>query len=82
MREKSEVIAKFKEWKAEIENQTGRKIKYLHSDNGGEYRHERFMEFCKQQGITRHFTVKEILNSTTEWRSGKDEPDSHGERDA
>src|SRR4051812_38769855 len=26
--------------------------------NGGEYRDNRFMEFCKQQGITRHFTVK------------------------
>jgi len=37
MREKSKVFAKFKEWKAEVENQTGRKIKYLRSDNGGEY---------------------------------------------
>ncbi|KAK8600443.1 hypothetical protein V6N12_050297 [Hibiscus sabdariffa] len=30
---KSEVFAKFKLWKAEVENQTGRKIKYLRSDN-------------------------------------------------
>ncbi|KAI5317980.1 hypothetical protein L3X38_037687 [Prunus dulcis] len=37
MKQKSEVFAKFKEWKTEIENQTGRKIKYLRSDNGGEY---------------------------------------------
>ena len=58
MREKSEVFAKFKEWKAEVENQIGRKIKYLRSDNGGEYRDGKFMEFCKQQGITRHFTMK------------------------
>ena len=36
-REKSEVFTKFKEWKAEVENQTGRKIKYLRSENGGEY---------------------------------------------
>src|SRR5436190_10643897 len=58
MREKFEVFEKFKEWKAEVKNQTGRKIKYLRSDNGGEYRDNRFIEFCKQQGITRHFTVK------------------------
>jgi len=58
MWEKSEVFAKFKEWKAEVENQTGRKIKYLRSDNRGEYCDGRFMKFCKQQGITRHFTVK------------------------
>ena len=61
MREKSEVFAKFKEWKAEVKNQTGHKIKYLRSDNGGEYHDGRFMEFYKQQGITRHFTVKKTL---------------------
>ncbi|KAL0371815.1 UNVERIFIED_CONTAM: hypothetical protein Scaly_0863100 [Sesamum calycinum] len=31
---KSEVFAKVKLWKAEVDNQTGRKIKYLRSDNG------------------------------------------------
>jgi hypothetical protein len=30
-------LAKFQEFKAQIENQTGRKIKILRSDNGGEY---------------------------------------------
>jgi len=29
MREKSEVFAKFKEWKAEVDNQTGRKDQVL-----------------------------------------------------
>ncbi|CAL9023524.1 unnamed protein product [Prunus brigantina] len=29
MKQKSEIFAKFKEWKTETENQTGRKIKYL-----------------------------------------------------
>ena len=58
MREKSEVFTKFKEWKAEVENQTGRKIRYLRSDNGGEYRDNKFLQFCREEGITRHFTVK------------------------
>ena len=58
MKEKAEVLEKFKEWKAEVENQTGRKIKYLRSDNGGEYKSCKFIKFCKVEGITRHFTVK------------------------
>ncbi|CAL8168905.1 unnamed protein product [Prunus armeniaca] len=58
IKQKSEVFAKFKEWKTETENQTGRKIKYLRSDNGGEYTSNEFTNYCKQEGITRHFTVK------------------------
>ena len=58
MKTKNEVFTKFKEWKAEVENQTGRKIKCLRSDNGGEYRDKKFLQLCKDEGITRHFTVK------------------------
>ncbi|CAL2276446.1 unnamed protein product [Prunus armeniaca] len=58
MKQKFEVFAKFEEWKTETENQTGRKIKYLRSDNGGEYTSNEFTDYCKQEGITRHFTVK------------------------
>ena len=35
MKQKSEVFAKFKEWKIETKNQTGKKIKYLRSDDEG-----------------------------------------------
>ncbi len=37
LKQKSEVFSNFKLWKAEVENQTSRKIKYLRSDNGTEY---------------------------------------------
>ena len=37
MRHKSKMFAKFKLWKAEVENQTRRKIKCLRSDNGTKY---------------------------------------------
>ena len=47
----SEVFAKFKEWKAEVENQTGRKIKYLRRDNGGKYRDEKFMKFASKKAL-------------------------------
>ncbi|KAE8686551.1 cytochrome P450 71A9-like [Hibiscus syriacus] len=55
---KSEVFEKFKLWKAEVENQTGRKIKCLRSDNGTEYTDSQFLQFCKEHGIQRHFTVR------------------------
>ncbi|KAE8680998.1 hypothetical protein F3Y22_tig00111356pilonHSYRG00195 [Hibiscus syriacus] len=48
----------FKLWKAEVENQTGRKIKCLQSDNGTEYTDSQFLHFCKEHGIKRHFTVR------------------------
>uniref|UniRef100_A0A2N9HJ76 Integrase catalytic domain-containing protein n=1 Tax=Fagus sylvatica TaxID=28930 RepID=A0A2N9HJ76_FAGSY len=55
---KSEAFAKFKIWKAEVENQTGRKIKCLRTDNGTEYRDGDFLKFCEEHGIKRHFTVR------------------------
>jgi transposase InsO family protein len=40
-----------------VENQTGKKIKVLRSDNGGEYTSTKFAYFCTQQGIRRQLTV-------------------------
>ena len=48
----------FKKWKAQVEKQTGKKIKYLRTNNGLEYRDKEFIRFCELKGITRHFTVK------------------------
>ena len=58
MKQKSEVFAKFKLWKAEVENQTGRKIKNLRSYNGTEYTNTQFKKFCEEHSIQRHFTVR------------------------
>uniref|UniRef100_A0A2N9GKI3 Integrase catalytic domain-containing protein n=1 Tax=Fagus sylvatica TaxID=28930 RepID=A0A2N9GKI3_FAGSY len=58
LKNKSEAFAKFKIWKAEVENQTGRKIKCLRTDNGTEYRDGDFLKFCEEYGIKRHFTVR------------------------
>jgi hypothetical protein len=38
MKHKSKVFTIFKQWKAQVENQTGRRVKYLRSDNGLEYK--------------------------------------------
>ena len=54
---KSDTFSKFKLWKAEVENQIGRKIKCLKLDNGTEYTDSKFTELCEQHGIKRHFTI-------------------------
>ena len=41
-----------------MENQAGRKIKCIGSDNGIEYTESRFTELCKEHGIKRHFTIQ------------------------
>ncbi|CAA7057310.1 unnamed protein product [Microthlaspi erraticum] len=54
LRQKSEVFEKFKIWKAEVENQIGRKVKYLRSDNDTKYTDGKFVKFCEEHGIQRH----------------------------
>ena len=56
---KDEVFETFLVWKKMVENQTGRKIKVLRSDNGTEYRNDQFSYFCKKEGISLHFTVRD-----------------------
>ena len=58
LKQKSEVFTKFKLWKAKVENQTGRKIKYLTTDNGTEYTDLQFQKFYEEHGIQRHFSVR------------------------
>ena len=52
-----EVLQRFQEFKTLMENQTGRKIRVLRSDNGGEYTSKEFDGFCRQEGIRRQLTV-------------------------
>lgn len=57
LKTKSETLEKFREFKALVENQFGRKIRALRSDNGGEYISREFNEFCRIAGIKRELTV-------------------------
>ena len=58
LKQKSEVFAKFKQCKAQVENQTGRKIKYLKSDNGTGYTDSQFQKLYEEYSIQRHFSVR------------------------
>ena len=52
-----EVLQRLQEFKALVENQTGRKIRVLISNNGGEYTSKEFDGFCIQEGIRRQLIV-------------------------
>jgi transposase InsO family protein len=57
LKSKDEVLGKFKELKALVENLSERKIKILRSDNGGEYTSKEFGNFCKYVEIKRELTT-------------------------
>ena len=56
LKNRSDALQKFIEFKAEVENQLGRKIKTLRTDRGGEYMAEIFESFCKENGIIHQLT--------------------------
>ena len=57
MKNKDEVFIKFKEFKALIENQTGKNIKNFQSDNGREFTSNEFKELCKDSWIKREMST-------------------------
>ena len=58
LKHKNDVFLTFKQWKALIEKQTCKQIKRLRTDNGMEFCEGDFEEFCKNEGIVRHRTVR------------------------
>ena len=57
LKAKSKVFERFQEFKTLVENQTGKKIWVLRTDNGGEYTSNEFMEYCSVAGIKNEHTV-------------------------
>ena len=57
MKNKSEVLEKFKEFNSCAVNGTGKPIKILRSDNGGEYSSKEFESFLKKNGIVHQLSV-------------------------
>ena len=71
VKHKSEDFEKFKEFKHEVEKQTGKSIKVLRSDRGGEYLSQKFLKYLKDNGIVSQWTFPEIpqLNRISERRN-------------
>ena len=54
LKTKDEAFDTFKEWKVEVETQTGRNLKCLRTDNGLEYCNKIFDSYCASTGVKRH----------------------------
>ena len=54
IRKKSEVFEKFLNWKNMEEKSSGKKLKKLRSDNGGEYISSEFTKYLETEGIHGH----------------------------
>ena len=57
MKWKFEAFEKFKEFKAEVKNQLGKRIKAIRSDRGGEYLLGDFKDYLTQNGIVSQLTT-------------------------
>ena len=57
LKHKSEVFGLFKVFKALVENQCGRKLKVLRSDNGVEYVKSKFINYCVDAGIQMQHSI-------------------------
>ena len=57
LKQKSETYDAFKSFKALVENHSGKQIKALHGDNGGEFTSNDFQEFLRKHGIQWQPTV-------------------------
>ena len=62
MRWKSETFEKFKEFRAEVENQLGKRINAIQFDRGGEYLLGDFKDYLTQNGIVSQLTAPGLLN--------------------
>jgi len=65
MKKKSEALDLFKEFMAKSKHQTGKKLKILCTDSGGEYLSNEFIKYLKSAGI-----VHEKMNLDTPQENG------------
>jgi len=57
LKKKANVFHVFKQFKAMIEKRTSKSIKFLRTENGGEFTLMEFEQYCKDEGIVRHKIV-------------------------
>ena len=58
LQQKSEAFSSFLQFKALVEKQSGRQKKMLRTDRGDEFISTQFWNYCKENGIKRHLTVR------------------------
>ena len=55
--EKSEAFITFKNYKSQVEKETGSYIRCLRTDCGGVFTSHKFTDFCKENGMRRQLTT-------------------------
>jgi transposase InsO family protein len=58
LKNKSEIFSRFKEFKAKEKKWSGKYVKVLRSDGGGEYNSKDFAYFCRKHGIIMQATTR------------------------
>jgi len=58
LRNRSDIVQVFKDYKQKMKSLTNRHIKKLRTDNGKEYVSKEFNDFLRQEGITRQLSVE------------------------
>ena len=53
MQKKNKTFSKFCDFKELVEKESGKQVKALWRDNGGEYISNEFKDFCSKEGIRR-----------------------------
>ena len=60
LKQKSEVFVKFLRWKTMVEKSTGKEVKNVRSDNGGEYISHELDRYLKNEGIFHQYTIRKV----------------------
>ena len=71
LRSKADAPAAIMTFQARVERETGKKLKVLRTDNGGEFTSVEFGEYCVGEGVP--------IRATAERRGGTSKPDGRGD---
>ena len=71
LKQKLEVFDHFQDFKIFVEKKSGKAIKVLGTDNGGEYVNHQFERFCTSEGIDLHHSVpyNPHQNGVAKWKN-------------
>ena len=60
IRTKDRMLSIFSNWLEMVENLSSQKLKCLQTKNGGEFKSEEFVKFCRKRGIRHEYTTPYI----------------------
>jgi len=86
-KQKGEAADVIKHFKAKVEAESGKKLRVLRMDRGGEFTAMEFATYCAEEGVERHLTTsyspqqnnmvehQDVLLTAAEQHGGTPEPD-------